>query len=239
MRRALLAMLTTLLVLLPAAVTSSHPGHGFLSVSIKNFAYSPQEVQAQQGDTVLWFWDGNDRNHSVTSDPNQNETFDSDPNRTPTQDTHKASEGFQHTFTQVGTFTYHCKVHPGMAGKVVVAPLSSQPPPDTTAPALSAVTAKPRTFCTKRSKRCRKRGVLLEFTLGEAADVLVEVYRRKGNRATGDAVDALDPRGKVGRNRVRLPGGSLKPGAYKVTVVATDAAGNSSKARSVNVTVRR
>jgi plastocyanin len=240
MRRALIAAAAGAGTLVLAAPTASHPGHGFLSVSIKNLSYTPAEVQALQGDTVVWFWDGNDRNHSVTADPGQNEAFDSDPNGPPDQNTHKPSEGFQHTFTQAGTFTYHCKVHAGMKGRVVVAPQDGTPaPPDTTAPALSAVTAKPRTFCTKRSRRCKKRGTVLQFTLGEAADVLVEIRRRKGKRAVGGVVDALDPRGKVGLNRVRLSGPGLKPGGYRITVTATDAQGNTSRARRLNVTVRR
>lgn len=239
MRRSVLATTVLAAVLVPAATTSSHPGHGFLPVSIKNLSYNPAEVQAVQGDAVIWFWDGNDRNHSVTADAGQAESFDSDPDGPPNQDTHKPSEGFQHTFTQIGTFTYFCKVHSGMRGRVVVGPGNGQAPPDVTAPALSAVTAKPRTFCTKRSRRCKRRGTVLEFTLGEAGSVLVEVRRRRGNRAVGDVVDAFDPLGKVGLNRIRLPAGRLKPGAYRFTVTATDEEGNTSKARRVDVSVRR
>jgi plastocyanin len=240
MRRALLLPLTLAALLAPAATTSSHPGHGFLAVSIKGFAFNPPEIQAVQSDTVVWFWDGADRNHSVTADPGQAEQFDSDPSGPPTQDTHKPSEGFQHQFSQVGTFTYFCKVHAGMKGRVVVSPLQGGPaPPDTTPPTLSRVVAKPAQFCTKRSKRCSKRGTVLEFGLSEKADVLVEVRRRKGKRAVGKVVDALDPRGRVGANRVKLPGSALKPGGYRIEVTATDAQGNSSDPKFVNVTVRR
>lgn len=239
MRRVtLLSALFALPLLLPAT-TASHPGHGYLPVSIKNFAYSPNVVQAAQGDSVVWFWDGDDRNHSVTADPGQSEQFDSDPDGPPSQTTHKPSEGFQHQFTQVGTFTYFCKVHTTMKGRVEVQPLSGAAPPDATPPAISRVTAKPARFCTRRSRNCRRPGMVLTFTLGEQADVLVEFRRRRGTKAYGRVVDALDPRGKVGVNRIRVRGARLRPGAYRVSVIATDQAGNSSKTQRVNVTVRR
>lgn len=226
--------------LIAAAPTVSHPGHGYLPVSIKNLSYSPATLDALQGDTVIWFWEGADRNHSVTADPGQDEVFDSDPAGPPSQSTHSSSDSFSHRFTQVGTFNYHCKVHPSMRGTVRVAPFGGgEAPPDETAPALSKVVAEPSRFCVRRGRRCRRPGTVLEFTLGEKADVLIEIRRRKGSRSHGGVVDALDPRGRVGRNRVKLRGGRLKPGAYRLSVVATDAAGNSSRTRRVDVSVRR
>lgn len=240
MRRRAALPIAAAALLVPAAPTASHPGHGYLPVSIANFAYSPATLDAQVNDVVIWFWDGADRNHSVSADPGQDEAFDSDPDGPPTQETHKPSEGFQHRFTQVGSFTYSCKVHPTMKGTVRVAPApGGEAPPDITAPALSRVVAKPARFCTKRSRRCRRKGTVLEFTLGERADVLVEFHRVRNGKAYGREVDALDPRGKPGRNRVRVDGARLKPGRYRVSVTATDVAGNSSRTRRLYVTVRR
>lgn len=227
-------------LLAAAAPTASHPGHGYLAVSIRDLSFNPRTVEAVQGDTVMWFWDGPDRNHSVTADPDQSELFDSDPDGPPDQNTHKPSEGFPHRFTQVGSFTYHCKVHPTMRGTVNVAPQAGgPPPPDTTAPSLSAVVAKPSRLCTQRSRRCKRKGTVLEFTLGEKADLVIAVRKRRGKRAYGRVVDAIEPRGKVGLNRVKLAGGRLGPGSYRLTVVATDVAGNSSRARRVDISIRR
>jgi plastocyanin len=239
MRRVVLLSALFALPLVAPAATSSHPGHGYLPVSIKNFAYNPQVTQAAQGDTVIWFWDGDDRNHSVTADAGQAEQFDSDPNGPPSQSTHQPSEGFQHQFTQVGTFTYYCKVHPTMKGRVEVQPLSGVAPPDSTPPAISRVTAKPAKFCTKKSHHCTRKGTVLTFTLGEQADLLVEIRRRRGKKAYGKVVDALDPIGAVGTNKVKVSGAHLKPGTYRISVIATDASGNSSKTQRVDVTVRR
>lgn len=228
-----------LAALVLAAPTSSHPGHGFLSVSVGNLQYTPATIDAVVGDSVIWFWDKSDRNHSVTSDPGSPEIFDSDPGGPPTQSSHAEGDAFTHLFQQEGEFGYFCKVHAGMRGVVRVGPRPATTPPDTTAPALGRLTAHPTSFCARRAKGCKKVGTELRFTLGEAADVLVEVRRLRNGRSSGGVVVAQDPRGKVGPNKVRLRTRRLKPGRYRVTVVATDAAGNSSRVRGVNVRVVR
>jgi hypothetical protein len=63
----------------------------------------------------------------------------------------------------------------------------------------------------------------VRFSLSEPAAVTMRVQRRAGRRlrAVGRARRAA---GRAGANRVALP--RLKPGRYRVAVVATDAAGN-------------
>jgi hypothetical protein len=76
------------------------------------------------GDTIHWVFD--EGFHSTTSVAGQSETWDSDvgqPSDFP--------NGFDHTFTNVGTFNYYCTVHgqdngdgtaSGMAGTISVVP---------------------------------------------------------------------------------------------------------------------
>src|SRR3954447_10424160 len=48
-------------------------------VDVSGFAYSPQTIQIDPGDTVTWHFSGPDLNHSVTSDDGQSESFDRTP----------------------------------------------------------------------------------------------------------------------------------------------------------------
>jgi plastocyanin len=78
------------------------------AVSIQSFAFSPATITVTVNATVTWT--NNDAvGHTVTSD---NGVFDSgtiNPNAT-----------YSHQFTTVGTFNYHCTIHPTMLAKVVV-----------------------------------------------------------------------------------------------------------------------
>lgn len=66
------------------------------------------------GDTVRWNWIN--PHHSSTSDSGQLESWDSGV-------MHSAGATFDHTFTNVGVFTYHCVPHQGiMSGTVTVVP---------------------------------------------------------------------------------------------------------------------
>jgi Domain of unknown function DUF11 len=123
------------------------------------------------------------------------------------------------------------------------------PPPDKTAPVLSA-------FGLKGPLKAGKSG-RLRLTLSEAAKVTIAVQSlTPGRRVKGKC----DPKGKtgtrctitksVGSPRVTLPSGArlftfpakigkstLKAGRYRLTVSATDAAGNTSKSLATDVTV--
>src|SRR5437764_7756186 len=105
-------------------------------VTIKNFSFMPSSITIAQGDAVKWTWAGPDTNHSVTSTAGQADSFDSDPGKTPSSLDHPPGDTFSHTFNTPGTFTYMCKVHSFMTGKVVV---NGPTGPDTTPPKISNV----------------------------------------------------------------------------------------------------
>jgi plastocyanin len=94
-----------------ASTTSTSPtgpqGENF-EVTIQGEAFSPPSVNVPRGTTVHWV-NHDSMTHTVTSDTG---LFDSK----------NMSEGsnFSHTFSEKGTFTYHCAVHTFMKGTVIV-----------------------------------------------------------------------------------------------------------------------
>lgn len=72
--------------------------------------FSPATYNAKVGQTVTWV-NHDSIDHTVTS-TNSTVYFDSKPLA--------AGATFQFKFTQVGTYTYYCSIHPEMLGKVVV-----------------------------------------------------------------------------------------------------------------------
>lgn len=198
-------------------------------VQIENFTFSPTPVTIAQGETVTWHFAGPDTNHSVTSDPNQADSFDSDPGRTPTSADHLPGSTFDHTFNTPGTFTYLCKVHSFMTGKVVVTNPDGSPPADTTAPAISGLKASGGTKCKPHAKHCKGKPTTLRFTLSEAAQVKV----------AADGKPKLTLSGRAGANTAKLSTKQLGPGRHALKLVATDAAGNSSPPATAPVKVKR
>ena len=90
------------------------------AVTLGNKAFSPNLIRIKVGTTVTWT--NNDNNlHTVTSGipntANAGEAFDSGltalimPTKT-----------FSHKFTNTGEFSYFCRVHPTMVGKILVVP---------------------------------------------------------------------------------------------------------------------
>ena len=86
-------------------------------VEIRASVFTPQNLSINLGDTVRW--------HAVeyNSDPNnyQHSTTENTTG-TPLWDSGLMNNGtyFAHTFTQAGTYNYHCSSHPNMYGTVVV-----------------------------------------------------------------------------------------------------------------------
>src|SRR4051794_33664270 len=180
-------------------------------VSIKNFAFDPAAVTIAQGDTVTWHWDGPDTNHSVTSDPNQPDSFDSDPGRTPTSADHLPGSTFDHTFNTPGTFTYICKVHSFMTGKVIVNEPGGGPPPDTAAPAISGLKASGGKKCKRHAKHCKGKPTTVRFTPSEAAQVKI----------AADGKAKLTVAGRAGSNTVKVSTKKLGPGKHALKLIAT------------------
>ena len=71
-----------------------------VNVTIKDFKFAPQPVQAKVGDIVAWKNDDS-APHSATMDDGSCDT-----------DSIAAGATAMLTFTAAGTYTYHCKVHP-------------------------------------------------------------------------------------------------------------------------------
>jgi nitrite reductase (NO-forming) len=92
--------------------------HG--AATLGNKAFSPNLIRIKVGSTVTWT--NNDNNlHTVTSgipnSANAGQTFDSGLTALimPTKI-------YSHKFTNTGEFSYFCRVHPTMVGKIVVSP---------------------------------------------------------------------------------------------------------------------
>lgn len=79
-------------------------------VSVSNFAFEPQSVTVKVGTTVRWTNQDSAR-HTITSDAGD-------------WGSGSLSQGetYSRTFTQAGTYTYHCAFHPSMTGTVIVTP---------------------------------------------------------------------------------------------------------------------
>jgi plastocyanin len=209
------------------------------TVNVGGFAFSPTPVVIADGDSVTWHYVGPDTDHSITADAGQSMTFDSDPG--PGLPSHTIGDTFPITFPTSGCFVYHCKVHAFMHGQVQVGtgvcpppssggggggggggngpppPPPPPPPADTVAPAFSAVSA--------------KGGKKLVFKLSEAGRVTIKVLRGK------KTVKTFKLSGKKGSNTFRLTHRGLKHGKYKITLTATDSAGNKSPLKSVRVKI--
>ena len=200
-----------LLSLLPPAVpAAAHPGHGADSVTVQgdSFRYSPGTVTVGVGDTVIWFWEGTlFRNHSVTSDPGQPEQFDSDAGAAPSTIAHPFGDAFSHSFTEQGTFAYHCKVHPTMRGVVEVVRVVDPVPG---APRISGV------------RIDSGRRPVAALRVSERADLVGRIAARHDGRWR--ETESFYERVRAGRNRVRIPVRGLAKGRYRLSLVAYDAA---------------
>lgn len=81
------------------------------SVTIANMSFSPADITVKKGTTVTWT--NNDSiAHTVTAD--------TDTEHGPNSDTINPGDTYTFTFTDDGTFAYHCSIHPEMTGKVTV-----------------------------------------------------------------------------------------------------------------------
>ena len=82
-------------------------------VAIQNFAFLPSQVHVRAGTTVTWI------NCEPAGTPAHTSTSDTGLWGS---DLLQPGAAFSFTFTQVGTFPYHCTPHPFMTAAVVVDP---------------------------------------------------------------------------------------------------------------------
>jgi len=97
------------------------------SVEAMGYKFSPADLTINVGDTVTWTnHDTAPHNIVVTDGP---EKF--------TSPTLQTGQTFSHTFTQAGTYSYYCSIHPDMKATITVtgsAPTSAPTPTPTSAP---------------------------------------------------------------------------------------------------------
>jgi plastocyanin len=122
--------------LLWALTTTRAQAAQTVTVDIQNFAFSPDPVVIQVGDTITWT-NLDDTLHSATSDAGVPMAFDTGPL--------SLSDSASVTFTTPGTYAYHCSFH-RMSGTIVVeAPgaSSTEPGPSSAETAPSSEAAAP------------------------------------------------------------------------------------------------
>jgi plastocyanin len=95
----------------------TEPGAQTVTVKLRNMRFVPDSVTIRRGDTVRWVWDDDPSvQHTVSSGPGckDDEKYESKPMTTPAS--------YEHTFSDPGTFPYHCDFHcsMGMVATVVV-----------------------------------------------------------------------------------------------------------------------
>ena len=80
------------------------------SVTISNFAFSPAALTVKKGTTVTWTNQGSTA-HTVVENDSQSGPKSGDLNH---------GQSYSFTYNTVGTFNYHCSIHPSMTGTVTV-----------------------------------------------------------------------------------------------------------------------
>jgi plastocyanin len=110
---AVMAVLSAAAPLVPnplgAAAEAATPAKA-ATIKIVNFDFSPGVVTVPVGATVTWINQDDDA-HDIVAD---NKSFHSAPL--------DSGDSYSFTFGSVGTYGYHCGVHPRMVGKIVVVP---------------------------------------------------------------------------------------------------------------------
>jgi plastocyanin len=112
MRRELLLVCAAVFLLGEAKTTGGTATNGTTNqaeVKIDNFTFAPVTLTVPAGTTVKWV-NRDDIPHTVVSEDRR--TFKSKALDT--------DDSFSYTFTQPGTYTYFCSIHPKMTAKVVV-----------------------------------------------------------------------------------------------------------------------
>lgn len=78
------------------------------NVDIGDFAFTPQNLTINTGDTVVWT-NRDSEVHTVTSNDGDFDSGNLDE-----------GEDYSMTFNEEGTYDYHCTLHPDMIGRIIV-----------------------------------------------------------------------------------------------------------------------
>lgn len=78
------------------------------AISIKNFAFDPNNISVSIGQEVTWT-NNDSTTHTIVADDNSFNSGDIKP-----------GQNFKKTFNSAGTVNYHCSIHSSMTGKVEV-----------------------------------------------------------------------------------------------------------------------
>lgn len=92
----------------PAPAPTPVPAPATYNVTIQNFTFSPASLTVKKGDIVIWT-NKDPMGHTVTGN-----------NGSPSSQVLSTNGTYSYTFNSVGTFAYHCSIHPSMMGTVTV-----------------------------------------------------------------------------------------------------------------------
>jgi len=80
------------------------------TVSISNFSFSPSSITIKKGTTVTW----------TNRDNVAHTVVETDGKTGPGSQSIDNGKSYSFTYNTVGTFAYHCSIHPDMTGMVTV-----------------------------------------------------------------------------------------------------------------------
>lgn len=78
-------------------------------IEISGFAFNPSTITIPRGTSITW-----------TNKDGAEHTIVSDDGNEMSSDSIAQGETYAHTFSNPGTYSYHCGIHPSMKGKVIV-----------------------------------------------------------------------------------------------------------------------
>lgn len=96
------------LFLLQRTSVGSNVEPSAIEVQVDNFSFGPETLTVPVNSAVIWV-NKDDVPHTITSTDGlfKSKALDTD-------------DKYSYTFTQPGTYSYYCSIHPKMMGKVVV-----------------------------------------------------------------------------------------------------------------------
>lgn len=111
-------------------------------------------------------------------------------------------------------------------------------PGDVTRPVLTNVRLANRTICIKGlSRNCSASGGTVNYVVDEAAAIVLDLRHRSTDAPSLMRVSRGEGAGSV-RFREKIEGRRLRPGSFRLTVYAVDAAGNESRPVTLSLRVR-